>query len=134
MKLRDSELKFRSVAESATDAIVLTDGDGNIIFWNRSAQRIFDYSAHEVLDQPLSNLMARRYHETYREAIQKLSNAAGPNATGKIMEVHGKKKNGEEFSMELSLGVWIHRKRNILQRDDTRYHRQKAGRTRTTAT
>jgi diguanylate cyclase (GGDEF)-like protein/PAS domain S-box-containing protein len=105
-KLRDSELKFRSVAESATDAIVLTDGDDNIIFWNRSAERIFDYSAHEVLGQSFSFLIPRRYHDAHREAIQKLSSAGDTKMTGQVMEVCGKKKSGEEFPFELALGTW----------------------------
>ena len=105
-KLRDSELKFRSVAESATDAIVLMDADDNIIFWNRSAERIFDYSTHEVLAQPFSFLIPRRYQDSHREAIQKLTSVIDRQQTGQVMELRGKKKSGEEFPLELSLGTW----------------------------
>lgn len=105
-KLKDSELKFRSVAENATEAIVLMDGDGNIIFWNRSAQKTFGYSAHEVLDQPLTVLLPRRYHDPYREALQIIADPQRADVAGKVMELFGKKKSGEEFSMDLSLGTW----------------------------
>src|SRR5581483_5935312 len=36
-ELRTSELRFRSVVQSAGDAIILTDESGNIIFWNEAA-------------------------------------------------------------------------------------------------
>ncbi|MDL5502232.1 MAG: PAS domain S-box protein, partial [Candidatus Methanoperedens sp.] len=39
--LEESELKFRSVVQSANDAIILTDGKNDIIFWNKGAQAIF---------------------------------------------------------------------------------------------
>ncbi len=105
-KLRDSELKFRSIAESATDAIILTDGEGDIIFWNSGAQRIFGYLATEVIGQSLSYLMPRRYQDSQRDAIHKLG-AGTATALNQLMEVHGKKKSGEEFPLELSLGTWI---------------------------
>ncbi|MCI0414033.1 PAS domain S-box protein [bacterium] len=105
-KLRDSELKFRSVAESATDAIVLADGDGSIIFWNSGAQRIFGYSAPEAVGQALTLLMPRRYQDAHRAAIEKLSTGTSSRSTDRILEFHGKKKTGEEFPLELSLGMW----------------------------
>jgi diguanylate cyclase (GGDEF)-like protein/PAS domain S-box-containing protein len=119
-RLRDSELKFRSVAESATDAIVLLDNEGNILFWNSSAQRIFDYSAHEVLDQPLINLIARRYHDAHREAFRKLNLKEA--SAGTVMEVYGKKKSGEEFPLEMALGTWTTEKgtfHSAMMRDIT---------------
>ena len=42
--LRESESRFRSVAESATDAIIAADQDGDIISWNRGAELMFGYS------------------------------------------------------------------------------------------
>ena len=104
-KLKDSELKFRSVAENAMEAMLLMDGDRNMIFWNRSAQQIFEYSAHEVLGQPFTMLIPRRYHEAYRDAMQNIGKDQSA-ASRKVIELHGKKKNGQEFSIDFSLGTW----------------------------
>jgi diguanylate cyclase len=46
--LRGSELKFRSVVESATDAIILADSAGRILAWNKGAQAIFGYDEAEI--------------------------------------------------------------------------------------
>jgi len=104
--LRDSESKFRSIAESATDAIILTDSEGTINFWNSAAQRIFGYTAHEVLDQKLAMLMPRRYQDAHRDAIERLQSGQSPRTIGRVVELHGLKKSGEEFSLEISLGTW----------------------------
>src|SRR3954447_5211283 len=46
--LRESENRFRSVAESATDAIVAADQNGDIISWNRGAEVMFGHGADDV--------------------------------------------------------------------------------------
>ncbi|MCZ7362783.1 MAG: PAS domain-containing protein, partial [Candidatus Methanoperedens sp.] len=47
--LRESEIKFRSITQSATDAIISADSDDNIISWNKGAQTIFGYTEEEAL-------------------------------------------------------------------------------------
>ena len=50
-ELRENEDKFRTIAQTAVDAIILADAHGNIIFWNKSAQRIFGYTEDEIFGQ-----------------------------------------------------------------------------------
>ena len=45
---RQAEAKFEALAENAQDAIVSADSRGNIIYFNRAAQRAFGYEASEV--------------------------------------------------------------------------------------
>ena len=64
--LRESESRFRSVAQSAIDAIISADSDGDIISWNQGAQTIFGYTETEALGKPLTMLMPERYVEAHR--------------------------------------------------------------------
>ena len=48
-ELRMSELRFRSVVQSAADTIIFSDDKGKIIFWNNGAERMFGYSEDEIL-------------------------------------------------------------------------------------
>lgn len=54
-KIRESEEKFRNLAESALDAIILMDHDGKISYWNQGAEKIFGYRSTEVLNKNLQD-------------------------------------------------------------------------------
>ncbi|MDQ3815448.1 MAG: PAS domain S-box protein, partial [Armatimonadota bacterium] len=105
--LRASELKFRSLVEAASDAIVLCDGDGIILSWNPSACRMFGYTAEEALMQPLCDvLMPERYRPAHCRGIERLKAGGKPRILGKTLELYGLRKDGSEFPLELSLDSW----------------------------
>ena len=58
--LEESEMRFRSVVQSANDAIILTDGKNDIIFWNKGAAAIFGYLEEEVLGKSIQHIMPWR--------------------------------------------------------------------------
>jgi len=103
-KLKESEEKFRMISSNAQDAIIQMNEHGLIVYWNKSAERLFGYSENKVLGKNLHQLIApERYLEKYNEGFAKFRNSGQGAAIGKILELVGKKKNGEEFPIELSL-------------------------------
>jgi diguanylate cyclase (GGDEF)-like protein/PAS domain S-box-containing protein len=106
--LRDSETRFRSVAESATDAIVAADQEGEMISWNRGAERIFGYTEPEVLGKPLSMLMPERFRPLHEAGIKRVveGGVAASRLLGSTVEVVGLRKDGREFPLELALATW----------------------------
>jgi len=106
--LRESESRFRSVAESATDAIVAADQAGDIISWNRGAERIFGYTEGEVVGKPLSILMPERFRPMHDAGIARVveGGVAASRIMGTTVEVVGLRKDGREFPLELSLATW----------------------------
>lgn len=55
--LAESEEKFRTIAESARDAIVLVNGQGGISYWNRAADRMFGKSSSDVIGGKLCDIL-----------------------------------------------------------------------------
>ncbi len=104
--LSDSEDRFQSVVELAPDAIILADRHGNIQSWNYAAQAMFNYHAEEVLGRPLTSIMPPRYRATHEEGIKRLQATQEARIVGKTVELHGLRKDGSEFPLELSLGTW----------------------------
>jgi len=104
--LRASESRYRAVTESATDAIVTADAEGDIVGWNAGAERIFGHSAADVLGQSLTLLMPQRYRDAHLHGLRSAQAGRDRRVLGKTVELHGLRKSGAEFPLELSLSAW----------------------------
>ena len=104
--LRESEARYRAVLQSANDAIVTADRDGTIIGWNKAAERLFGYAYTEAVGQPITCLMPERHRAGHANGFNRLQSDAEPNVIGKTVELEGLRKDGSEFSLELSLAQW----------------------------
>jgi len=104
--LRESEERFRSVVETATDAIVQADQRGHILSLNKAALRFFGYTAEELLGKPLTILMPVRYQAAHQQGLERLRTTGEARVIGRTVALHGLRKDGSEFPLELSLGAW----------------------------
>lgn len=97
-----SEEWFQSVMQTATDAIILWDDQGNILFWNKGAHTMFGYGAEEVVGKPLTRIIPSRYHEAHYYGMKRVGARGGWGTRVKTVELQGMRKNGEEFPIEMS--------------------------------
>jgi PAS domain S-box-containing protein len=104
--LMESEIRFQAVFQTATDAIVLADHTGRIMSWNKSAESMFGYTAEEMFGKPLTLIMPDRYREAHSEGMQRLQTTGEARIIGKTIALHGLRKSGQEFPIELSLNSW----------------------------
>jgi PAS domain S-box-containing protein len=104
--LEHSEERFRSVVETAIDAIVTVDSNGRIIFWNQKAESMFGYKAGEVIDQPVAVIMPERFRKAHQLGLNQAASRKKPKITGNILELVGRRKDTSEFPLELSLANW----------------------------
>lgn len=104
--LQMSEERFRAVAESAIDAIVTTDVNGEIIFFNNSLNHIFGYTGEDLKGKPLTLLMPERNQEIYIKELEKFKSSGEHRLIGKVVSTTGLKKDRTEFPFEMSLSSW----------------------------
>ncbi|MEO7166616.1 MAG: PAS domain S-box protein [Spartobacteria bacterium] len=104
--LRESEERFRSVAESATDAIIIADGNGRMLSWNKGARLMFGYEEAETCGQPLSSIIAEGYRATYDAGMKRFHMTGKTELMGETVELFGRRKNGTEFPFEMALSAW----------------------------
>ncbi|MEK7447076.1 MAG: PAS domain S-box protein [candidate division NC10 bacterium] len=104
--LRASEDRFRSVARSAADAIIVASGDGTVLFSNPAAQAMFGYAEDELLGRPLTLLMPERHREAHQAGLDRLGATGESRLLGKVVDLHGRRKDGTEFPLELALASW----------------------------
>ncbi|MBI4458993.1 MAG: PAS domain S-box protein, partial [Acidobacteria bacterium] len=104
--LRSSEERFRAVAETANDPIISANTEGNIIYWNQGAERTFGYGGSELIGKPLTLLMPERFHGAHRQGLRRYLLTGEAHVIGKTVELAGRRKDGSEFPLELSLASW----------------------------
>ncbi len=104
--LRQSEERFRSVAQTASDGIIAVDSQGNIVFWNDAAEKIFGYSSGEAVGKRLAFIMPERFRKDHGKGLERVVSTETSGIIGKTFEKVGLKKNGTEFPAELSLAGW----------------------------
>jgi PAS domain S-box-containing protein len=105
-RLLASNERFQSVTESARDAIVSTDGQGAITFWNRSAGQIFGYTEEEALGGALSRFIASQDRQNYIDALSAPAFGGEQVTVGRTIEITAIRKDGSEFPAEISLSTW----------------------------
>jgi PAS domain S-box-containing protein len=104
--LRESEKRFRSIAKTAGDAIILFDDQENIFYWNQAAQTIFGFEAGETQGRLLLATISERFRQVFREEMERVVLAAPSSGAGKAIEIVGIRKDGSEFPLEFSLATW----------------------------
>ncbi len=96
---------FRSLLDSAPDAMVVADSEGRIVYANAQTERCFGYRREELLGKPIEVLMPERYrqgHIGYRSGFFRAPKAR-PMGIG--LELRGIRRDGTEFPVEISLSV-----------------------------
>ena len=102
--LRQSEEQYRVVVETANEAIVSIDEEGRILFANPATATVFGHAVAELIGQPLMILVAEAFRPLYLRAIRRYRDTGKRNLDWRSAEVLGRRKNGEEFPVEVSFG------------------------------
>lgn len=102
LKLQRSEKRLKAILDTATDGIISIDGNHKIMLYNNAAQRIFSYSAKEVMGKDLGFLIPNMYG-SQNKYIKKLLKNKDSDVIEKPISLNGVRKGGEVFPVEISL-------------------------------
>jgi PAS domain S-box-containing protein len=94
---------FRALLEAAPDAMVIMDDHGIIVLVNAQAERMFGYPRQELRGKPVELLVPARLRERHVQHRFDYGVAAHPRPMGVGLELHGVRKDGTEFPVEISL-------------------------------
>ena len=103
---KQSETMFRSVAQSAKDAIITADNKGKIAFCNTAADKMFGYHEGELIGQSISILMPQRFRTAHKRGMAQVEASGKFRLVNETVELFGITKDGSEFPVELSLSNW----------------------------
>ncbi|PIW25811.1 MAG: sensor domain-containing diguanylate cyclase [Rhodospirillales bacterium CG15_BIG_FIL_POST_REV_8_21_14_020_66_15] len=96
--------RFEAVVTAAHDGIIVVDREGYIRLFNEAAEKIFDFSAAEIIGKPLSLLIPASFRHKHTDYVEQFHRET---VTSRKMEerstIYGCRKDGSEFPAEISI-------------------------------
>lgn len=99
---KNSEI-FNLLSEGVSEGIIVVNTKQIIVATNSSAGRMFGYEKGELLGKPLDTLIPRRYHGHHGHHVEDFIDKSERRQMGRGRDLHGVRKNGEEFPVEAGL-------------------------------
>lgn len=104
--LRESETRFRKIAETSVDANLVLDQAGRIALWNPAAERIFDCPAQDAIGRQISDFIHPDYYPEFEQTLQRTVDTSKGYILGVADEFLAQRSDGLDFPAEVSLTSW----------------------------
>jgi PAS domain S-box-containing protein len=105
--LQESEERYRTVTEAASDAIITIDQGDRIVFANRATESIFGYPVEELLGRDLNVLMSDDQRDAHGASLRRHLETGKQTISWEEVEFIGRRKDGRTIPLEISLGKFI---------------------------
>jgi PAS domain S-box-containing protein len=100
---RESEQTLRAVLDSAAQAILAVNDQGQIVLMNRAAGQIFGYTVDQLIGQPLERLIPREVRGFHAASHRGYFSSPGPRPMAPAVELRAARKDGTTFPVEVNL-------------------------------
>ncbi|MCE3225095.1 MAG: putative Sensor histidine kinase [Nitrospira sp.] len=126
-RMREENMRLEGIVQSAMDALISVDEDQKIILFNQAAERMFRWSAGELVGRSMDCLIPERFRRTHGEHIRRFGQSGvTTRKMGALGMITGLRAGGEEFPIEASISqVGVEGKRyfTVILRDITERRR-----------
>lgn len=107
-KLRRSEIRQQVIVENIVDGLISINEQGVVQDFNRAAEKIFAYTASEVIGRNIKMLMPDPYSSEHDGYLKAYLEGGEAKIIGIGREVEGKRKDGSTFPMDLAINeMWF---------------------------
>lgn len=112
--LRESEARYRTVMETASDAIITIDETSRILFVNPAVEKIFGYAPEELHGADLTMLMPEYLRHVHRAGLGRYVETGHRHIAWDGVELPGLHKSGREIALEVSFGEFVREDRRFF--------------------
>jgi PAS domain S-box-containing protein len=93
----------RSALDAAPDAMIIIDAGGVIRYANRQVSALFGFAHDDIIGQQVEQLMPERYRARHLDHRETYIRNVRPRPMGEGLELLGRRRDGTEFPVEISL-------------------------------
>ena len=131
LKLANANAQLQATLDATVEGIAAIDAQGSIVRVNRAVSIIFGYAAEELMGNDISLLLPNPDRELHQVKERNGPIKSLTKAIGSSREVTGRRKNGEEFWLELTVAKlefghnethYICALRDVSKRKETEAH------------
>jgi len=102
--IRASQVRLAGILDTADDAIISLDSSQCITLFNQGAEKIFGYTAGEILGKPVDVILPDRFTDKHRGHVGEFANSVETaRKMGERRDIFGRRKDGTEFPAEASI-------------------------------
>jgi PAS domain S-box-containing protein len=105
-RARNTSNHLQAIANSTTDALIAIDHAGIVVSWNRAAEKIFGYSATEMIGESIHSIIPKRFKKAHDRGLERVNTGGEQHVIGQAVTLAGLRKDGTEFPLELTLSTW----------------------------
>lgn len=106
--LRKSESKTRAIVDHALDAIIAIDDKAIVLEWNSQAEKVFGWTADEILGQFLTDKIVPHHHrEGHIHGMERFLTTGERHVLNQRIEIEALHKDGHQFPIELSISELV---------------------------
>ena len=113
-KLERSEAQLRLILDNIVDGMITMDDQSVIRSFNRAAEKIFGYTAAEIVGQKVTLLMPVHMASAHDDYIERFLQTGEKNIIGIPMDLVGRRKDGSHFPINIAVGRMPHEKRTLF--------------------
>jgi PAS domain S-box-containing protein len=104
LEYQTTEKKIRAMSEAVTDALIMIDRQGRVVFWNQAAEKLFGFTAAEAEGLDFHEMaVPADYREKAHRGIDRFARTGEGEVIGATIETTGLTRHGEEFPAEVSV-------------------------------
>lgn len=96
---------YRSIVESAQDAVIMADRDGIIGLWNRGAEVIFGFGAAEAVGRSLDLIVPERFRPAHNAGYRLAIESGQVRNDGRVLTTRAQHKWGSRLYVDFSFGL-----------------------------
>jgi PAS domain S-box-containing protein len=102
--LAQSEARSRLIVDTAHDAFVGMNTDGDIVMWNAQAAATFGWSAQEAIGQTLADLIIpTAFRDAHRKGLKRFLTTGEAPVVNQRLELSALHREGHEFPIEITI-------------------------------
>lgn len=111
---RESEERYRFVAESASDGILTIDEQRKILFANRAAEKIFGLTITDMIGRPFRDLIPDRVRDDHDRALEQYLDSVVTSNPEYALQIAGVSRGQREIALEISFGEYVKNNEHIF--------------------